>query len=267
MPQAATILRVISVIICSIDDSRYEAVLAHYRRVFGPHPHEFVRIADARSLAEGYNRGIDRARGDTLVFSHDDVEPLCDDLGDRLLRYLGDHDLLGLAGTTKLIGPKWVNAGPPYLVGQIAQVNRSAGGWDVCIWGTPQPCVGGIQAMDGVFLCVKRELARSLRFDQTTFDGFHLYDLDFTFRAYLAGARLAVCCDLAFIHASMGEFGTSAWTRYAQAFVRKHQAALPPTPMREWTAAGVRVHTREQLLEVMTPLWWGSSRGVRTKVC
>jgi hypothetical protein len=83
----------------------------------------------------------------------------------------------------------------------------------------------------------------------------------------LAGARLAVCCDLAFIHASMGEFGTSTWTRYAQAFVRKHQAALPPTPMREWTAAGVRVHTREQILEVMTPPWWSSSRGVPVKVC
>jgi len=32
-----------------------------------------VRIPDARSLAEGYNRGLRRARGDLLLFSHDDV--------------------------------------------------------------------------------------------------------------------------------------------------------------------------------------------------
>jgi hypothetical protein len=64
----------ISVLICSVDPSKYERVTANYSRVLADHPHEIVDIHDARSLAEGYNRAVRKSRGDFLLFSHDDVE-------------------------------------------------------------------------------------------------------------------------------------------------------------------------------------------------
>jgi GT2 family glycosyltransferase len=96
--------------------------------------------------------------------------------------------------------------------------------------------VAGIQAIDGVFMAMRREVAVSVPFDEETFDDFHLYDLDFSFRAYHAGYALAVCRDILLIHQSLGKFG-AVWRRYAERFEAKHSARLPAS----WTAkAGAR---------------------------
>lgn len=44
--------------------------------------------ADARSLCEGYNRGVAMSRGDVLIFSDDDIEIPTRDLCARLLRHI-----------------------------------------------------------------------------------------------------------------------------------------------------------------------------------
>src|SRR5208283_2174656 len=66
----------ISVIVCSIDQAKSEAIAAHYRSLMGDEPFEWLLIRDARSLAEGYNRAIAQSRGELLVLSHDDIEIL-----------------------------------------------------------------------------------------------------------------------------------------------------------------------------------------------
>ncbi len=47
----------------------------------------------------------------------------------------------------------------------------------------------GIQALDGVFMAMRRKVATSIPFDEALFDHFHLYDLDFSFRAYRQDLR------------------------------------------------------------------------------
>jgi hypothetical protein len=43
-------------------------------------------------------------------------------------------------------------------------------------------------------------------FDESTFDGFHFYDLDFSYRAARAGLRLAVTTNIVAVHESVGRF-------------------------------------------------------------
>jgi hypothetical protein len=50
----------ISVIICSIEQSKYAAVSSMYEQMLAGDEHELIPISDAKSLAEGYNRGIAR---------------------------------------------------------------------------------------------------------------------------------------------------------------------------------------------------------------
>ena len=51
---------------------------------------EIIGIHDARSLAEGYNRGLrTRRRATIVVFSHDDVDVVTPDVGERLATHLG----------------------------------------------------------------------------------------------------------------------------------------------------------------------------------
>ncbi len=88
--------------------------------------------------------------------------------------------------------------------------------------------VPGIQALDGVFMAMRREVAIATPFDEALFDHFHLYDLDFSFRAYRAGFALAVCRDIVLIHQSIGKFD-AVWDNYRRRFETKHRAHLPDT--------------------------------------
>jgi GT2 family glycosyltransferase len=215
---------------------------------------EIVRIGDAQGLAEGYNRGLARSRGELLVFSHDDVEFLAVDFAGRLLGHMGNCDVLGVAGTRWLTGPRWYSAGFSYLYGQIATPSRTAKGkYVVSYWSAPRRRVDRMQALDGVFLCARREAAESVGFDERTFDGFHLYDLDFTYRAYQSGLRVSVACDLFPLHQSHGDFGEE-WGRYAAAFVSK--VGLPTSPSPPSTSGATLVWDKGGIIPAMTHSHW-----------
>ena len=106
-----------------------------------------------------------------------------------------------------------------------------------------------------MFLCCKRQVAQSVRFDEQTFGGFHLYDIDFAFRAHLAGYRLSVCNDLYMIHQSVGRWD-DAWDQDHERFVQKHRARIGSGPRRPSRWGAVAVATRQEVQEVMTPAHW-----------
>ena len=215
----------ISIIICSIDSGKFAAVSAAYARQMGPEPYEIIGIHDARSLSEGYNRGLRAARGDICVFSHDDIEILSENLGATLRRHLAEWDVVGVAGTTRLAAMFWAVAGISHARGIVT--HRDPQGYSLEFFGAPEIVNGGIQALDGLFIAARREVAERIRFDETTFDGWHGYDTDFTFRCHLAGYHLAVCLDIQLIHFSRGSYG-EIWHRYGQRFSEKHAAHLWP---------------------------------------
>ena len=73
-----------SLVVCSVDRARLDECIGRYRTAFAEEPFELIVIDDARSLAEGYNRGIARARAANIVFSHDDAFPISAAFADRL---------------------------------------------------------------------------------------------------------------------------------------------------------------------------------------
>jgi len=205
-----------SVIICSIDAAHFSAAEAMYGKIFHGIEWELIHIDDARSLAEGFWRGISRSRGELIILSHDDITIFSPDMPRRLQAHLSICDLVGVAGTTRLIHPAWVFAGPPFVFGQI--VHPAGKGWmGIDIYGAPFPLVRNIQALDGMFIAGRREVFERIGFDLQTFDGFHLYDIDFSYRAFLAGMRLGVANDICIFHASIGKFD-EAWLKYANRF-------------------------------------------------
>ena len=245
----------ISTIICSVDDAKFNAVSTMYGRLLTGHAHEIIRIRDARSMCEGYNRGLSQSRGEVIVFSHDDVEVLQEGFADRLLGHLTRCDLLGIAGATRITGPSWVSAGPPFVYGQLVQtVPGKPGVWDVTIMSVPDRFIGGMCALDGMFLACHRGVVEALGFDEQTFTGFHHYDLDLSYRARRVGYRVGVAADLDVIHCSRGSFD-SGWERSAMAFAQKHPEASSPNP-RKWVPLTTRVTTKEQIREILNPPHW-----------
>lgn len=213
-------------VICSIDAAKFARVTDNYRALYGGRGLEIVGIHDARSLSEGYNRGIARSHGELVILSHDDIEILTPDFAARLDRHLADFDLIGVAGTTRLVTGKWESAGEPYAFLLISSPWSEPAGYVTVLLGGGPLIVPKIQALDGVFMAMRRKVAVSIPFDEATFDHFHLYDLDFSFRAYQAGFELAVCRDILVLHQSMGKFD-AIWAKYRQRFEVKHREHLP----------------------------------------
>jgi GT2 family glycosyltransferase len=190
-----------------------------YGRALAGWQYEIVRIADAKSLAEGYTRGVTRATGEIVVFTHDDVEILASDFGDRLIRRLDECDILGIAGAMRATGPAWPFAGWPYLHGSV--IYPDGGGYRVTAYSRTVPMAHDIRVMDGVFLAMPREIALNIGWDAEACDGFHGYDVDFTLRAAQAGLRLAVASDLGVVHRSYGSFD-ERWEASARKLVARH---------------------------------------------
>lgn len=220
----------ISVIICSIQPLKFARTWMAYTQLLRDYPHEIIGIHDASSLAEGYNRGIAQAKGDLLVFSHDDILILDPCFADKLAARLARLDMLGYVGTDRLITATWFGAGQPHLHGVVAHAKPGAKTLALNVYGVRHwPVAENIQAIDGFCMAATRACAEAIGFDAQTFDGFHLYDLDFSYSAYLAGYRLGVCCDTPIIHESAGNFGHTHLT-YAERFVLKHVERLGHTP-------------------------------------
>ena len=231
----------ISFVICSIDDAKFAAVSASVAAAAGGAPFEVVGIHDARSLCEGWARGLARSRGDPVVFCHDDIALHAPGLPGRLARHLARFDLVGVAGTRRCVGMDWSEAGIEHAQGAIA--HDAGGGARFCFYGADvregEDAVAGIESMDGVFVAVRREVAAKVGFDADTFDAWHGYDADFTYRAHRASHALGVALDIPLVHRSAGRIDP-ARALYQRRFAAKHRATLA-------TGRGAWVHLREPI--------------------
>lgn len=219
----------LSVVMCSARPERYARASAQYRELLKEVPHEIIGIHDAHSLCEGYNRGLRGSKGELVVFSHDDVQIVSRDFAAKLHASFAQADVLGVAGTDLLSGPTWQGSGAAHTHGQIAHPADGDGQWELGVYGVRARLAPGIEALDGVLLAARREVAARLGFDDVTFDGWHFYDLDFSVRAAQTGYRLAVRNDLLLCHDSRGHYD-AAWRRYADRFTAKHRGRLRPKP-------------------------------------
>jgi hypothetical protein len=214
----------VSIVVCSNRGSTLHSMQRNFVAALGDREHEFIAIADARSLCEGYNRGLEKARHGIVVFSHDDVELVSPRAFDAIEQALAENHVAGLAGSGLVRGPAVMWAGHPHLRGFVAMpVPGDAHACKATLFSLECGVLDGMQALDGFFFAARRDAALSVGFDATTFDGFHFYDLDFTYRAALAGLRVAVTTDVVAIHHSLGNFG-DVWQRYAPRFTAKFPA-------------------------------------------
>jgi len=245
----------ISIVICSIDARKFAAVSEMYSRQLSGQPYEIIHIPDARGLCEGYNRGFAQCRGELVIFSHDDVEFKVPDFARRLLGHMEHCDVAGIAGTDRVCGGDWSASGPPHIYGQVIHSGTDPGYFRVMVYSVPTRRIDAMQALDGVFLCCRREVVQRISFDQETFTGFHMYDMDFTYRAYQAGYRIAVCAELEPAHAAVSSYD-EAWAVEERKFRTKHAATLPPAPRRWQQLMFVVTPNIDEALEITRPRHW-----------
>lgn len=199
----------VSFVICSHRDARFAAIHQEIERAAMAYPHEIIRIADARCMGEGYQRGFNQSRGEIVVLCHDDIEFVIPDFMARLIETMTDADMVGVAGSQQMTGPAMLFDGHPHIAGRIIQPHvdnpdGSQAGNELCVFSLTT-LRSPAQVLDGVFIAARRTLLSSLGFD-TAIPDFHYYDVDISYRASLSGARVVLASDLTLFHHSKGNF-------------------------------------------------------------
>jgi GT2 family glycosyltransferase/glycosyltransferase involved in cell wall biosynthesis len=217
-----------SVIICSIEAAKYARICENYKRLLANYYFEIIGIHNATSLAEGYTRGIEKSTGEILIFSHDDIIIIDDEFSTKIIDRLKKFDLIGFAGASKLVEGKWIGASNDFLHGAIAHALPKSDSLTLNIFGIQEwPVISDIKALDGLCIICNRHIFNTVKFDSITFNGFHLYDLDISFSAYLSGFKIGVCCDIPIIHESGGNFDEK-YKEYSRRFEKKYGAHFDP---------------------------------------
>src|SRR5262249_39361736 len=141
----------------------------------------YHRNDDNRGLIAALNQGARMAAGDVLCFLHNDTEMLDPRWLERLSGALGAPGTVGLAG---LYGVRRPRRGRRHVGGTI--VHGLAGAE------TMTGEMAEVAAVDGVCLCLRREVLEAVGGFDEAYGFLHGYDRDLSFAVREAGWRCAV---------------------------------------------------------------------------
>lgn len=195
-----------------------------------PNVHLDIHYNNTRGLGEVYAQALQKTEADYIIFLHDDVWFVDDDVLPEIHRALSVADIIGVAGTTKRHDrqPGWAFASLKTSNGFIPDSKYHSG---KVVHGSMQdpnsqetssfgPIGLRCKLMDGVLLGAHVARTRRAGVNFSPEFQFHFYDMDFCRSAEQRGLVMQTAAVL-IIHESSGRFGTSAWWESYQTYLRK----------------------------------------------
>jgi hypothetical protein len=178
-----------------------------------------------KSLSKVYNEIIDESNNDVIVFCHDDLEFDTINWGKKILKHFenSDYGILGVAGTTDIpkSGMWWEDRRK-----MIGIVNHKHEGkkWESKYSKSWGDSVNECCMVDGLFIAVNKNKIQH-KFNEEI-DGFHFYDVDFSFRNFKSDVKIGVIYNIRITHLSIGQTNES-WENNRKIFEEKYKDILP----------------------------------------
>lgn len=219
----------ISMIVCSVDPAKLEKFCENVLMTVGC-PCEFV-VHDNRETGYGithvYNLCAAKAKGEYLCFAHEDIFFRTPDWGERIVSLLQRPatGVVGFAGSTAKLAA-YSGWGSMRRYTRYNYVQRFRNGSIKFFIANPDKIPASpVIVLDGMCLFMRREVWDEIRFDEVTFQGFHLYDLDISMAV---GQKYVnyVTNDVLLEHFSEGSYDQS-WLDDTARFHRKWADRLP----------------------------------------
>jgi hypothetical protein len=183
-------------------------------------------INNGESLTKAYNRGLKQAKNDIVVFCHDDLTIETKQWGNKLIKLFDknpEYAIIGVAGSKNMpvSGQWWEN--PKKMYGRVAHTHEGKT-WLSTYSDDLGQELEEVVVCDGVWFAVdKTRIKKS--FNENV-EGFHFYDVTFTFENYLEGAKVGVTTAIRINHQSIG-MTNEAWDKNRADFSEAYQAHLP----------------------------------------
>ena len=204
--------------------------LEHIKKYIGLKESEYEIIPiennGIMSLSKAYNTIIDKSNNDIVVLIHDDIK-IEQNWGLKLLKHFNKntHDIIGVAGTTMLpkSGQWWEQ---PLNMKGIVKHSKDGKTWVSKFSETQGYDIHDVVILDGLFLAFNKNNIKH-KFDEE-FNGFHFYDLGFTFPNYLDNVKIGVITDIRVTHYSIGETNNQ-WEENRKQFIEKYSDVLNKT--------------------------------------
>lgn len=212
---------VISCIICSRQVDISAELKENIESTIGCE-YELVVIDNSKndySIFSAYNEGVHRAKGDMLCFMHEDILYHTKGWGIKVAEYFAQYPkagLIGVAGTHYLssIPSGWWDA--ELNSGNIMQGYVVDGCYQTRMdnWSQFKTNPTQVVAVDGVWMCMLRSIFDEVKWDNTTFDGFHGYDIDMSLQIWKASYEVHIVWDVLIEHKSPGVVDVSFYDSY-----------------------------------------------------
>ena len=220
----------ISIIVCS----RNKSISDGFAKNIGDTIHvdyEIVHIDNSEnqfSICSAYNEGFSRSRFPYLCFVHEDVCFLSKNWGEKIVAHLQTPDvgILGLAGRDYLtrVPASWSAKMEGMNIVQSDKTGKKETKTKYAPIGYDKPR-REVVMLDGVLLCMRRELMESIKFDENL-DGFHGYDFDISIQSVLTGKINHVIYDILVEHFSRGTPDADYYRSLIKIF-KKWERSLP----------------------------------------
>jgi hypothetical protein len=180
---------------------------------------------DGRSLTEVYNEILEESTNDIVVLCHDDIYFDTKNWVKKLVRHFekNPHGIIGLAGTSHMpkSGMWWEDRSKMYGI-----VNHESEGkkWESKYSSSLGDKLKDVVIVDGLFICLSKSRIKK-RFDETV-EGFHFYDVNFSFQNFLEAVQIGVMFDIRVTHKSIG-MTNEKWERNRIQFSERYSSELP----------------------------------------
>ena len=219
----------ISIIVCSIDKNKIGVFKQNIEKTIGV-PFEIIDFDNKKqnwSISKVYNHCAAMAKYDLLCFSHEDVLFDTEKWGSLLIDQLHQPEcgVIGFAGSRiKTKNYSGWGAGGNNNRFNYIEISKE-GREEIHKYDAKDEDFSEVIVLDGFCLFVPKIVYHSIKFDENTFNGFHLYDLDFSFAASIKFKNY-VCNTITIKHYSSGSYNAS-WINSSRLFHEKWDEMLP----------------------------------------
>lgn len=223
----------ISIIICSIDSIKLNRLELNIKETIGT-AYEIIAVNNKgtnNGICSVYNQGGAKAIYPILCFIHEDIYFETTDWGQLLLNHFNNREigLVGLAGgdSKSLVPSTWSTSCTSNEINiiQHTKSGNKAGQHIFITAGRNYQNRKRVIALDGVFLCTRKDIFEQFKFDETNLKGFHGYDIDYSLQVQTR-YTVMVIFDILIHHYSEGTPGRE-WLESTITVSNKWRSQLP----------------------------------------
>ena len=223
-----------SIIICSVNKTYLDALKVNISESIGC-PYELLvwdNRLSPKPIAEVYNILGKQAKYPCLCFVHEDIiiqTPKWSSFLYDAFQQDPELGVIGVAGAKyKSKTPSgWSTGNPALDCMHILHSDRN-GQVKYLHSNFQHKMLEPVVNIDGVFICIRKEVLETTQFDETLLKGFHLYDIDFSFRV-TSKYKAAVIFSIDIIHLTEGGNYGNEWVEYTLRWHKMNAKRLPVT--------------------------------------